>query len=409
MRILHTGDWHLGKNLEGNERIKEQEQFIEELVGIVEENQVQMILVAGDIYDHSNPPAKAEQLFYKALKQLNNKGERIVVVIAGNHDQPERLTASVPLLYEEGIFLLGTFHDRIPAGKYPNFTIHQSGKGYMEIEFQGERVMLLTLPYPSEKRLNEIFTEEIEEEVQQKAYSKRIGELLQELSTHYREDTINLCVSHLYLGGGQESESERPIQLGGSLAVHIDEFPQDAQYIALGHLHRPQVIKGSQVNAYYAGSPIQYSKSEIAYGKSVYIADLSPGQKAEVRKVFLHNYKPIEVWECKSIEEALQKCEEYQDQNNWVYLEIETDRVLQQEEIKSLRRIKKDIIEIVPKFKNVEKEGFEYEDPMNKTMEQLFCEFYRSQKQVDPTNEMVDLFLGIMQEEKGEENETTTA
>ena len=140
-------------------------------------------------------------------------------------------------------FLLGTFHDRIPAGKYPNFTIHQSGKGYMEIEFQGERVMLLTLPYPSEKRLNEIFTEEIEEEVQQKAYSKRIGELLQELSTHYREDTINLCVSHLYLGGGQESESERPIQLGGSLAVHIDEFPQDAQYIALGHLHRPQVIK----------------------------------------------------------------------------------------------------------------------------------------------------------------------
>ena len=94
-----------GKNLEGNERIKEQEQFIEELVGIVEENQVQMILVAGDVYDHSNPPAKAEQLFYKALKQLNNKGERIVVVIAGNHDQPERLTASVPLLYEEGIFI----------------------------------------------------------------------------------------------------------------------------------------------------------------------------------------------------------------------------------------------------------------------------------------------------------------
>ncbi|NLL71581.1 MAG: exonuclease subunit SbcD, partial [Epulopiscium sp.] len=237
MRILHTGDWHLGKNLEGYERLQEQEQFIDELVTIVEEQQVQMVIVSGDIYDHSNPPAKAERIFYEALKRLNHKGERLVVVIAGNHDNPERLTASVPLLYEEGIFLLGTFHDVIPAGTYPTFTLHQSGKGYMEIEFQGERVLLLTLPYPSEKRLNEIFAEELQEEVQQKAYSNRIGEVLQELASYYREDTINLCISHLYLRGGAVTDSERPIQLGGSLAVHIDEFPKEAQYIALGHLH----------------------------------------------------------------------------------------------------------------------------------------------------------------------------
>lgn len=408
MRILHTGDWHLGKNLEGYERLKEQEQFIDELVTIVEEQQVQMVIVSGDIYDHSNPPAKAERLFYEALRRLNHKGERIVVIIAGNHDHPERLTASVPLLYEEGIFLLGTFHDVIPAGTYPTFTLHQSGKGYMEIEFQGERVLLLTLPYPSEKRLNEIFAEELQEEAQQKAYSNRIGEVLQELASYYREDTINLCISHLYLRGGAVTDSERPIQLGGSLAVHIDEFPKEAQYIALGHLHRPQTIQGTHVTAHYAGSPIQYSKSEITYGKSVYIADVVPGKKAEVTKVFLRNYKPIEIWRCKNVQEALEKCEEAKDQEKWVYLEIETDRVLHQEEIKSLRRIKKDIVEIIPIFKEAETEGMEYEDPMNKTMKELFCEFYFSQKQVEPTEEMVDLFLSIMQEE-GEEDETVTA
>ena len=403
MRILHTGDWHLGKNLEGHERIEEQEQFIDELVQIADTYQVQMILVAGDIYDHSNPPAKAERLFYEALRRLNNKGERIIVVIAGNHDHPERLAATAPLLYEEGIFLFGTIYDTVPKGTYSNFAIQHSGKGYMEIEVKGERVVLLTLPYPSEKRLNEIFTEELQEEEQQKAYSQRIGELLRQLAVHYQEDTINILVSHLYLGGGEESESERPIQLGGSLAVDIEEFPRGAQYIALGHLHRPQRIQGSQVTAYYAGSPIQYSKSEITYAKSVYIADVIPNKKPKVEQVFLKNYKPIEIWNCKSMGEALARCEEPCEYPHWTYLEIETEEVLHQEDIKTLRQLKKDIIEIIPRLKNIEEEQLVYEDPMDKTMEALFREFYTSQRQVPPTQELVELFLDIMENGGGED------
>ncbi|MCT4621221.1 MAG: exonuclease subunit SbcD, partial [Marinisporobacter sp.] len=97
MRILHTSDWHLGKNLENSSRIEEQEKFIDDFVDLVEENNIDLVIIAGDIYDHSNPPAKAEKLFYKALKKISKDGERIILIIAGNHDSPERLVAASPL------------------------------------------------------------------------------------------------------------------------------------------------------------------------------------------------------------------------------------------------------------------------------------------------------------------------
>src|SRR3712207_5073600 len=101
MRILHTSDWHLGKNLEGASRLEEQEQFIEDFIHIVDENCIDMVIISGDIYDSSNPPAKAEKLFYKALKGISKNGKRLTLVIAGNHDNPDRLSAASPLAYEQ--------------------------------------------------------------------------------------------------------------------------------------------------------------------------------------------------------------------------------------------------------------------------------------------------------------------
>ena len=107
MRILHTSDWHLGRSLEQISRIEEQRAFIDLLVETCEDQKVDLVLVAGDIYDTYNPPASAEELFYEALERLSGKGKRAVVVIAGNHDNPERLCAASPLAYKNGIILLG--------------------------------------------------------------------------------------------------------------------------------------------------------------------------------------------------------------------------------------------------------------------------------------------------------------
>ncbi|WP_058486849.1 metallophosphoesterase family protein [Defluviitalea phaphyphila] len=397
MRILHTSDWHLGKNLEGYSRLDEQEQFIEELIEITNRKNVEMIIIAGDVYDTANPPAKAEKLFYYALKELSNGGKRPVLVIAGNHDNPDRLVAASPLAYDHGIILLGTPKSVAKIGDYKNYRIVDAGEGYIEIQIKKEKIVILTIPYPSEKRLNEIISIDMEETKMQRNFSKKIEILLNKLSSKYREDTINVAVGHFYMMGGEETDSERQIQLGGSFAIDPLVLPKKAQYVALGHLHRPQKVKKTEVKAYYSGSPIQYSKSEISYSKCVYIVDVCAGEEAKIEEVYLKNYKPIEVWKCESIEDAINKCRENSDRNVWVYLEIKTDRVLLQSEIKEMRKLKSDIVQIIPIIKEQEEEK-ETETMKEKRLDELFKEFYIQQRGVEPTEEMIEIFLSLMNE-----------
>ena len=129
MRILHTSDWHLGKNLKHISRIDEQREFIDCLCKTVEEQKIDLVLVAGDIYDTYNPSDAAEELFYDAIDRLNDKGKRAVVVIAGNHDNPERLCAASPLAYKNGIILLA----------YPgsDVGVYKTGTGNIKIADSG--------------------------------------------------------------------------------------------------------------------------------------------------------------------------------------------------------------------------------------------------------------------------------
>jgi len=408
MRILHTSDWHLGKNLEGFSRLDEQAEFLEEFIEIVKQRDVDLIIIAGDIYDTGNPPARAEKLFYSALKSISEGGKRAVLVIAGNHDNPERLMAASPLAYEHGVILLGTPKSAAEVGEYGGFKIIESGEGFVEIEVKGKRAVILTLPYPSEKRLNEILTEETDEIERKKSYSDRVNSIFQKLSEKYREDTINLAVSHIFISGGEESkDSERPIQLGGGLAVDEICLPDKAQYIALGHLHRPQRIS-RRLNAYYAGSPIQYSKSEINYSKCSYLVEVEAGEDPSIEEILFKNYKPIEVFKCSSIEDALERCQENKDRKIWAYFEIDTDRVLNQSEIKRMKELIPDIVEIIPKMKGVDDLDSEERDIREKSMTVLFREFYKSSRSAEISMELMDLFMDITKEE-GEDDETQEA
>jgi len=405
MRILHTSDWHLGKTLEGFSRLEEQVLFIEELIEKIEENNIDLVIIAGDVYDNGNPPARAENLFYNALKRISGGGKRAVLVIAGNHDNPERLVAASPLAYEHGVIMLGTPKSCALTGQFGNFKIVEAGEGFVEIEINKESAVIITLPYPSEKRLNEILSEELEETERRKSYSERVGEIFNKLSERYREDTINLAVSHIFVAGGESSDSERPIQLGGSLTVDAQVLPKKAQYIALGHLHRPQRVYGADVDAYYAGSPLQYSKSEINYSKCGYIVDLRAGEKAQIQQLFFKNHKPIEIWKCQSVEAAVEKCRENSEKNVWVYMEIKTDRFITQENIKLMKELKKDIIEILPIIDGQDEIAFDYEALSEKSMSDMFKEFYLKERKVEPSSELMDLFLRIAQEEEGDASE----
>lgn len=408
MRILHTSDWHLGKTLEGHSRLEEQKLFLEELVTIVEDQKVDLIIIAGDIYDTSNPPAAAEKLFYDTMGRIANFGQRCVLVIAGNHDNPDRLEAASPLANTHGVILLGSPSSKPELGSYGDIEILEAGDNYINICIRHEEAVIVTLPYPSEKRLNEIFSTGWDEEIRRQSYSQRIGEIMKRASKRFRDHTINLAVSHLYITGGRESGSERPIQLGGSYAVESSMLP-DAQYIALGHLHRSQRVSGSQKRACYSGSPLQYSRSEAQNSNSVYIVDLVAGQEAQVEEVFLKNYKPIEIWKCKGIEEAMEKCRSNSGRNVWAYLEIQTDREITQQQMKDMKDLVTDIVQIYPKFYDVEgQDGADQEDYQEIAIDELFKGYYKSVYGSEIPEELLTLFYEIV-EEGEEKDEAETA
>ena len=402
MRFIHTSDWHIGKNLEGHSRLEEQEKFCNDFIKIVETNNIDMVIIAGDVYDTSNPPAGAETLFYKTICKLADNGNRCVLVIAGNHDNPERLSAITPLAKEQGIIILGYPLSSTTKLKYNGYEIVEAKEGYMKLDIKGEKVCVITLPYPSEKRLNDAIRGVESEEELQKTYSSKIGDIFRKLEENFEEDSINIAVSHLFVCGGDSSDSERQIQLGGSLVVDKHDLPQKSQYTALGHLHKPQKVS-ERLNVYYSGSPLQYSVKENMYAKGANIVEIHAKENPVITPIYFNNYKPIEIFKCDGIEEALKVCEENKDRDIWSYFEIKTEEVISQDDIKKMKSYLKDIVEIKPIITS------EYEenniDVKEKSMAQLFNDFYKFKEKCEPRGELMDLFLNIVSEE-GEDDET---
>lgn len=410
MRILHTSDWHLGRNLEQISRMDEQREFIDFLVKTVEQEKIDLVLVAGDIYDTYNPSAAAEELFYEAVDRLNDKGKRPVVVIAGNHDNPERLCAASPLAYKNGIILLG--YPGSDAGVYKinsdTIKIIDSGPGWLELCVPGNEAhaVILTLPYPSEARLEEVLSAKADEGSLQKAYSEKIGEILSELSKKFRQDTVNLIMGHLFLLGGKESDSERTLQVGGALTVDPAVMPANAHYAALGHLHRPQEIRNAPCPVYYSGSPLAYSFSEAEHSKAVFVIDAVPGEKAVVVPVYLDCGKPLRRWIAEEgIGQAIRWCEEGKDKNAWIDLEIVTDRVFTAEEQKTLRLLHPGIINIRPRMKRQVSETFSPENREGKKIDELFRDYYRSRTGVEIPEDLMQAFIELINEEETEKTE----
>ena len=394
MRILHTSDWHLGKKLEGNNRIEEQKNFIEDLVKIADGEDADIILIAGDIYDVPNPSSEAEKLFFKGVKALSKNGKRPVIIIPGNHDNPEKLGASTPLASEDGIIIFEAPFEKKEIGKYGEFEITKSGYGWIEVEVNNKKAFIYALPYPSEKALNESFSGELKEE--QISYSKRIGEILKEGIENKSKEIPGVVMTHIFVTGAKCSEDERHIELGGSLAVNTEDLPE-IDYIALGHIHRPMEFKKKR--AVYSGSPIEYRVSENKFNKKVYIADLKGNLETEIRGVEIENYKPIIEIEVDNIEEGIERSREMLDSNNWIYLKINSIRPLQNNEIREIKK-NKNIIEIIPIIKSNDLEEMELEEDPIENIENAFINFYKQNNNMEPSKEIVEVFHRLLGEEE---------
>ncbi len=389
MRILHTADWHLGKTLEGRSRLDEQAQFLDELYQIVKDEHIDVIVMAGDAFDTVNPPARAEQLFYESLSALSDKGKRQVVVISGNHDNPDRLSAASPLTNDQGIHLIG----------YPTNDIIR-----VDVPSADERLSIAALAYPSEARLNEVLAETFEEKLLRDHYNLKIQQAFQHLSTQFQSDTVNIATSHIYVAGGSQTDSERPIEVGGAYTVAAESLPESACYVALGHLHRPQTIKRAKTIARYSGSPLAYSFSESGYAKSVTIVEAKPNEKASWKEVFLSSGKPLMKWKAtEGLSQVYEWLDEKRDLQAWIDLEIHLTDQLSIEEIHQLRKQHSGFVHIRPKFKELQQ--IEEQKQVEKlSIEERFVKFYERQTGGGlPDEKTVKLFLELandMQEEE---------
>lgn len=390
MRILHTADWHLGRSLEGRSRLPEQEAFIDELVDMVTQEQIDIVLIAGDVYDSVNPPAAAEELFYDALSRLSHFGERAVVVIAGNHDHPERLTAADPLATRQKIYLSG----------WPT-----AGLISIPVQRTDEEALIYALPYPSESRLKELLTDTLDEQMMRQAYSDRVAQLLKEQTTPFSPSTVNLVMSHIYVLGGAESDSERPIQVGGAYTVDTAALAVNAQYTALGHLHRPQTIKADTLIR-YSGSPLAYSFSEAGQSKSVTIIDVAPGEQPMLQEMMLSSGKPLVRWEAKGgLAQIHRWLDEGKDKQAWIDLEVHLNTALSMEQIQALRQAHAGIISIRPIFPEQLAEQVAHERA-HLSIEELFRQFYKRQTGgAVPEDELVQLFLSLIHESDEESDQ----
>jgi len=391
LRILHTADWHLGKTLEGRSRLNEQAEFLDELQEIVEKEKIDVVLMAGDAFDTVNPPAAAEQLFYESIARLSDKGKRPVIVIAGNHDNPDRLSAASPLAHDQGIHLIG----------YPKtdvVTVH--------VPSINETMKLAALAYPSESRLEEVLANEHDELLMRDQYDERIRDLFQYMSSSFQKDTVNIAMSHIYVAGGSSTDSERPIEVGGAYTVRATSLPREAQYVALGHLHRPQNIKKALTKARYSGSPLAYSFSEAGYAKSVTIIDVKPNEEANVTEVLLTSGKPLVKWKAtEGLSQVYRWLDEGKDINAWIDLEIYLTNNLSLEEIHRLRKWHDGFIHIRPVFIHKEDEKKEKRQE-NLPIDEVFKRFYKKQTGgAEPEDELVQLFLELISEDESVEGE----
>jgi exonuclease SbcD len=251
MRILHTSDWHLGRSFHREDLLSAQAAFVDHLVGTVRAERVDVVALAGDVYDRALPPVDAVHLASEALRRLAAEGVRVVAT-SGNHDSAHRLGFAADLIDAAGI------HLRTAPGSV--------GRP-VQLEDRHGPVCVYGLPYLEPDAVREPWR------LPERSHAAALGEATRRV----RDDlagraagTRSVVLAHAFVTGGETSESERDISVGGVSQVPAGVF-HGVDYTALGHLHGRQVIRD---RVRYSGSPLAYSFSEAAHRKGSWLVDL---------------------------------------------------------------------------------------------------------------------------------------
>ena len=258
MKLIHLSDLHLGKRVNEISMLEDQEYILKKITGIIDGEQPDAVIIAGDIYDKSVPPVEAVELFDDFLVRLAKRSAQ-VFIISGNHDSSERLAFGNRLIDASGIHIAPVYN-----GEVKPFTMNDAYGS----------VNIYSLPFVKPSHVRRFFEEEKTE-----SYTDAIRTAISHMQVN--PDQRNILITHQFVTGAARSDSEE-ISVGGSDNVDASVF-DDFDYVALGHIHGPQNIGSERIR--YCGTPLKYSFSEIRHQKSVTVAELKEKGNLTVRTV----------------------------------------------------------------------------------------------------------------------------
>lgn len=284
MRLIHTSDWHLGRRLKGIDRTPEIEAALNELLESAKTLEVDAVLVAGDIFDVPSPTADAETVAYNFFCQLR-EAKIPAVVIAGNHDSAFRIDGVSRLLSHVGVHALGRPRKANQGG-------------VIQLDTPNGKLSVAAMPFASERRLLKAEDLWNKDDLEQRQHYKQlVAYLFDNLASSFREDSVNIVMAHLTLDGAIRAYSEVDYYTKDTYSLAGQTLPSEAQYIALGHIHKPQQVSNA-APTYYSGSLIQVDFGEAGEEKGFYLVTVEPGRPAKVEFKSIPCQKPLKIIQC---------------------------------------------------------------------------------------------------------------
>ena len=320
MKILHTSDWHIGKQLHKFDLSEDLDLFFAWLIDYITTENIAVLLVSGDIFDQSNPSQAAYKQYYDVLKQLIHLDCKLILT-GGNHDSASVLNAPAELLKAFDISVIGGSTDDIT-------------EMFIPVEKNNEKIVVAAIPFLKDR--------DIRKSAAGESYATKIEEIKSGLQTyfsninsHYTEhhpEEIFIVMGHLYVQGSEISESERDIQIGNQAGVEAHMFEGIPHYVALGHIHKPQIISHEQ-NIHYCGSPIPLSFSEKEDCKQINVITVENHHIKKVDIVPIPKYRNLITFEG-SLQEVEEKLNAYSEVTTLTSLA----EIIVNEETESLER-----------------------------------------------------------------------
>lgn len=270
MRFLHTADWHLGRLFHNAPLIDDQAYILDQFVDLAKDAKPDVILIAGDIYDRAVPPTDAVKLLDEVLTRLVLELEIPIILIAGNHDSPLRLHFGSRLMNKLSLHVYGMLSQQSQSIFFPD------DYGY---------VHFYAMPYTEPAQVREVYSNNaiVDHETALAAWLERVKK-------HHPAHARSVVMAHAFVQGGSTTESERKLTIGGAETVPTSLF-SEFDYVALGHLHRPQILGEGKIH--YPGSLLKYSFSEWDHRKSVNVVEMDGTGKCNIETISLRPKREV--------------------------------------------------------------------------------------------------------------------